>query len=212
MTEWDEWRAVIARLDELIERDFGVCPDRVEGCPACDVMTVRDQLAQHAEAVKDPEEEGAPMSRIEARLAELGVTLPEPAKPVAAYVPFVESGGHLYVSGQISLGPDGLVTGLLGKDLDLEAGAAAARLCGLNLLAQAKAAVGDLDRIAQVVRLGGFVACTADFTDQPKVIDGASTLMAEVFGEAGRHARAAVGAPSLPLNAAVEIDGVFRIA
>ena len=153
------------------------------------------------------------MSAVEARLRELGLELPAPVAPVANYVPFVVSGGHIYVSGQVSLGPDGLVTGKVGSALSVEEGQAAAQLCALNLIAQAKAAAdGDLDRIARVVKLGGFVNCGPDFTDQPKVINGASDLMVDAFGDAGRHARAAVGAPSLPLGAAVEVDGVFALA
>jgi len=152
------------------------------------------------------------MSRIKARLEELGVTLPKAAAPVANYVPAVEAGGILYVSGQVSIGPDGLVTGKVGADLSFDDGVAAARLCGLNLIAQAEAALADLDRVGRVIKLGGFVNCGPDFTDHPKVINGASDLMVEVFGEAGRHARFAVGAPSLPLGAAVEIDAVFAVA
>ena len=147
------------------------------------------------------------------RLAELGIALPTAPPAVANYVPFVITGNLLLVSGQLPL-EDGKVrcTGLLGRDHGIDAGAAAARLCGLNLIAQAHAACdGDLDRVRRVVRLGGFVACTAEFVDQPKVINGASDLMTEVFGEAGRHARFAVGAPSLPANAAVEVEGVFEI-
>jgi len=152
------------------------------------------------------------MSRINARLAELGLALPDPVAPVANYVPFVISGHHVFISGQVSIGPDGLITGKLGRDLDLDHGVAAARACAINLIAQLNAACdGDLDRVKRVVKLGAFVNCTEDFTDQPKVVNGASDLMVEVFGDAGRHARAAVGAPSLPLNAAVEIDGVFEI-
>jgi len=152
------------------------------------------------------------MSRIAARLAELGLTLPDPAAPVANYVPYVVSGHHVFISGQVSIGPDGLITGKLGRDLDLEQGVAAARACAVNLIAQLNAACGgDLDRVMRIIKLGAFVNCTEDFTDQPKVVNGASDLMVEVFGDAGRHARAAVGAPSLPLNAAVEIDGVFEI-
>ena len=153
------------------------------------------------------------MSRIDNRLAELAITLPEPAKPVANYVPYVITGNQLFISGQVSLGVDGLVTGKLGATMGIEDGVAAARLCGLNLIAQAKAACeGDLDRVVRVVKLGGFVNCTADFTDQPAVINGTSDLMVEVFGDAGIHARAAVGAPSLPLGCAVEVDAVIEIA
>lgn len=150
---------------------------------------------------------------IDARLAELGITLPAAPAPAANYVPFVISGQMLYVSGQISAGPDGLITGRLGDGLDVAAGAAAAQRCALSLIAQAKAACGgDLDRIARVVKLVGFVNSTADFTDQPKVINGASDLMVEVFGDKGRHARSAVSAASLPLGVAVEVEAVFELA
>ncbi|MEW5726621.1 MAG: RidA family protein [Pseudomonadota bacterium] len=152
--------------------------------------------------------------RIESRLAELAIELPPAAPAVANYVPYVISGNLVFVSGQLPM-RDGkpAVLGVLGRDVTAEDGARAARLCGLNLLAQVKAACGgDLDRVRRVVKLTGFVASTHDFTDQPKVISGASDLMVEVLGDAGRHARAAVGAPSLPLNAAVEVDGVFEIA
>ncbi len=153
------------------------------------------------------------MTIAEQKLQALGLTLPAPAAPVANYVPFVVSGNLVTVSGQVSSSPDGLIKGIIGKDLDLPQGIEAARFCALNLIAQLKAACdGDLSRLRRVVRLGGFVACTADFIDHPKVINGASDLMVEVFGEAGKHARAAVGVPSLPLGAAVEIDGLFEIA
>ncbi len=152
-------------------------------------------------------------SRIDARLADLGLDLPAAAKPVADYVPFTQSGPLVFVSGQVSIRPDGLITGKLGADLSLEEGVAAARVCALNIVSQLKEACGgDLDRVTRIVRLGGFVNCAPDFTDHPKVIDGASTLMGEIFGDAGRHARAAVGAPSLPLGAAVEIDAIAEIA
>lgn len=153
------------------------------------------------------------MAGVEAKLAELEIVLPEPAAPVANYVPYVISGNLVFISGQVSIGPDGLIAGKLGKDVSFEKGVEAAHACGVNLIAQLRAACGgDLDRVRRVVKLGGFVNCTDDFADQPKIINGASDLMVAVFGEAGRHARAAVGAPSLPLNAAVEIDGVFEIA
>lgn len=153
------------------------------------------------------------MSSIESRLAELGLTLPDAPAPAANYVPFVVAGDTVYVSGQISANADGFITGKLGADLDVAAGAAAARTCALALIAQAKAAAGgDLDRIARVVKLTGFVNCTPDFIDQPKVINGASDLFAEVFGDKGRHARAAVGAPSLPFGVAVEIEAIFTLA
>lgn len=146
-----------------------------------------------------------------ARLAELGITLPVPAAPVAAYVPTVEAGGFLYVSGQISFVDGSLVKGRLGDDLTVEQGYEAARGCGLMLLAQAQAALGSLDRVARVVKLGAFVASTPDFTDQPKVANGASELMVAVFGDAGKHSRSAVSVPSLPLGCAVEIDAVFAL-
>lgn len=146
-----------------------------------------------------------------AKLAELGLTLPAPAAPVAAYVPTVEVGGFLYVSGQVSFVDGALVKGRLGEDLSVEQGFAAAQGCGLMLLAQAQAALGSLDRVARVVKLGAFVACTPEFTDQPKVANGASELMVAVFGEVGKHSRSAVGVPSLPLGCAVEIDAVFAV-
>ena len=149
---------------------------------------------------------------IENRLAELGITLPQPAAPVASYVPTVEAGGLLYISGQVSFGEDGqLIKGRLGEDMDLDGGIAAARRCGINLLAQMKAALGSLDRVERVVKLGAFISSTGDFTDQPKVANGASELMQDVFGEAGRHARSAVGVPVLPLGAAVEVDAIVAV-
>jgi enamine deaminase RidA (YjgF/YER057c/UK114 family) len=147
----------------------------------------------------------------EARLQELGIILPEPAAPVASYVPVVVEGGFAYVSGQVSFSNGELVTGHLGDDVSLDDGIAAARACGLMVLAQIKRELGSLDRVKRVVRLGAFVSSTAEFTDQPKVANGASDLMVEVFGENGQHSRAAVGAPSLPLNAAVEVDAIFAV-
>ncbi|MEM9706916.1 MAG: RidA family protein [Pseudomonadota bacterium] len=153
------------------------------------------------------------MGEIDARLEALGITLPEPPVPVASYVPFVISGAQVFVSGQVSMGSDGLITGKLGDGMSIDAGKDAAQICALNLIAQLKSACGgELDRVRRVVKLGGFVNCTQDFTDQPAVINGASDLFLEVFGDVGRHARAAVGAPSLPLGAAVEVDGIFEIA
>lgn len=152
------------------------------------------------------------MSLIETRLAELGLELPPAPAPAANYVPFVRTGNQLFVSGQISSDATGLIIGRLGADLGIEEGAAAARRCGLALIAQARAALGDLDRVTRVVKLVGFVNSTPDFTDQPKVVNGASDLMVEVFGEAGRHARSAVAAPSLPLGVAVEIEAIFEVA
>ena len=149
---------------------------------------------------------------IENRLTALGVTLPEAPAPAANYVPFVQVGDIVYVSGQISNGPDGFIRGKLGADMDVAAGAAAARTCAISLLAQVKAACGgDLERLVRVVKLTGFVNSTADFTDQPKVINGASDFLVEVLGDAGRHARSAVSAAALPLGVAVEIEGIFQI-
>ena len=150
---------------------------------------------------------------ITTRLAELGIELPEPAAPAANYIPFVVTGNLIFVSGQITVWNGELRhIGRLGENIDIDEGYQAARLCGLNLIAQAKAAAqGDLDKIKRVVKLGGFVNSTPDFTDQPKVINGTSDLMAEVVGEGGNHARFAVGAPTLPLGVAVEVDGVFEL-
>ena len=146
------------------------------------------------------------------RIAQLGITLPDAPAPAANYVPYVQSGKLLFVSGQISAGPEGLIRGRLGEDMDTAAGAVAARACGLALIAQARAALGSLDRIARVVKLTGFVNSTPDFTDQPEVVNGCSDLMVEVFGDAGRHARAAVSAASLPRGVAVEVEAIFEIA
>jgi enamine deaminase RidA (YjgF/YER057c/UK114 family) len=153
------------------------------------------------------------MSSIEARLAELGITLPTPAAPAANYVPFVRSGDLVFVSGQIPVGPDGIrFVGKLGADADLDAGRAAARLCAINLIAQVKAAIGDLDKLVRVVKLTGFVNSTLDFTDHPKVVNGASDLMVEVFGDRGRHSRSAMGVAGLPFGVAVEVEGIFEVA
>jgi enamine deaminase RidA (YjgF/YER057c/UK114 family) len=152
------------------------------------------------------------MHPYETRLAELGVSLPDAPAPAANYVPFVQVGDIVYVSGQISNGPDGLITGKLGADMRVEDGAAAARTCAISLLAQVKAACdGDLDRLVRVVKLTGFVNSTADFTEQPKVINGASDFLVEALGDAGRHARSAVSAAALPLGVAVEIEGIFQV-
>ena len=150
----------------------------------------------------------------ETRLAALGITLPAAAAPAGNYVPFVVSGNTVFLSGQLPF-KDGTLTtlGHLGDTVSIEDGYQAARLCAINLIAQIKAAAGgDLDRVARIVRLGGFVAGTAAFTDQPKVLNGASDLMVEVFGDIGRHARVAVGAPALPLNAAVEVDAIVELS
>ncbi|HEX4847056.1 MAG TPA: RidA family protein [Novosphingobium sp.] len=148
---------------------------------------------------------------IEARLAELGITLPEPAAPVAAYVPVVIAGGLAHVSGQVSFVDGVLVKGRLGEDVSLEQGVEAAQGCGLMILAQLKAALGSLDRVERVVKLGCFVNSSAQFTDQPKVANGASELMVAVFGDAGKHARSAVGVPTLPLGVAVEVDAIVAV-
>lgn len=152
------------------------------------------------------------INTVETRLTELGIVLPDAPAPAANYVPFVISGSTVYVSGQISNAPDGLIKGKLGDDMSVESGAAAAKTCAISLLAQVKKACGgDLSRLKRVVKLTGFVNSTADFTDQPKVINGASDFFVEVLGDAGRHARSAVSAASLPLGVAVEIEGIFEI-
>ncbi len=150
---------------------------------------------------------------VEDRLAALGLTLPQAAAPAANYVPWMMAGEQLHIAGQLPMADGKLAyVGKLGEGLDLAAGQAAARLCALNILAQVKAALGDFARVRQCVKLGGFVNATADFTDHPHVINGASDLMVAALGERGRHARFAVGAASLPFNAAVEIDAVFLVA
>ena len=151
-------------------------------------------------------------SQIDAKLSELGITLPSAPAPAANYVPFVLADKTLYVSGQISSGTDGLIKGKLGADMSVEDGAAAARACAISLLAQVKAACGgDWSKLDRVLKLTGFVNSTTDFTDQPKVINGASDFLVEVLGEAGRHSRSAVSAASLPLGVAVEIEGIFLL-
>lgn len=152
------------------------------------------------------------MHPIEARLAELGVTLPDAPAPAANYVPFVAVGSLVHVSGQISQGPGGQIKGRLGADMTVEEGAAAARACAISLLAQVrKACGGDFSRLVRAVKLTGFVNSTPDFTDQPKVINGASDFLVAALGDAGRHARSAVSAASLPFGVAVEIEGIFEI-
>ena len=147
----------------------------------------------------------------EDRLAALGISLPSPAAPVAAYVPTVEASGMLYVSGQVSFQNGQLMVGRLGEDRDLAYGVQAARACGLMVLAQIRAALGSLDRVERVVKLNIFVNSDPRFTDQPKVGNGASELMVDVFGDAGKHARAAVGVPTLPMGAVVEVDAIVAI-
>ncbi len=152
------------------------------------------------------------MSAVEDRLANLGIVLPQPIAPVANYVPFAQAGDLVHISGQISTDAAGGITGVVGEAVDLETARKAARLCGINLIAQMKAAAGgDLDRILRVVKLGGFVQVAADFFDIPKVINGCSDLMVEAFGDAGRHARSAVGVYRLPLNFSVEVDAVVQL-
>lgn len=152
------------------------------------------------------------MSVIESKLAELGVTLPDAPAPAANYVPYVVAGDIVYVSGQISANADGMIKGKLGADMEAEAGAEAAKTCAISLLAQLKAACGgDIDRLARVVKLTGFVNSTAVFGDQPKVINGASDFLVAALGDKGRHARSAVSAASLPFGVAVEIEAIFQI-
>jgi enamine deaminase RidA (YjgF/YER057c/UK114 family) len=152
------------------------------------------------------------MSEVEQRLTAIGVVLPAPNAPVANYVPFVRSGSLVYISGQVSVDANGGIKGIVGDEIDLEAGKAAAFLCGINLIAQMKAAVdGDLDRVKRVVKLGGFVQAGPGFFDIPKVLNGCSDLMVEAFGEAGRHARSAVGVYRLPMNFAVEVDAMVEV-
>ena len=153
------------------------------------------------------------MSEVEERLKSLGVTLPQPVAPVANYVPFVRSGGMVHISGQVSTDASGGIKGIVGDEIDLETAQRAARLCGINLIAQMKAAAGgDLDRVKRVVKLGGFVQAGPDFFDIPKVLNGCSDLMVEAFGDAGRHARSAVGVYRLPLDFAVEVDAIVEIS
>ncbi|EFL90176.1 RidA family protein [Ahrensia sp. R2A130] len=148
--------------------------------------------------------------KVEKRLAELGIELPDAPAPAANYVPFTMHNGMLIVSGQISKQGDGtMMTGKLGDSVDVAGGQAAARVCALAILAQAKAALGDLDRITQVLKLQGFVNATPDFTEHPQVINGASDVIAEILGDAGKHARAAVGMGSLPMDVSVEIDAMI---
>ncbi len=153
------------------------------------------------------------MSDADARLRDLGLTLPTPVSPIANYVPFVRAGSLLHISGQVSIDADGGVRGVVGEDVDVERAIGAARLCGLNLIAQMKAAGdGDLSRVLRIVRLGGYVQAGRTFFEIPRVVNGASDLMVAVFGEAGRHARSAVGVYRLPMNFAVEVDAVVEVA
>lgn len=155
------------------------------------------------------------MGAIEQKLADLGITLPTPAAPVANYVPFVRTGNLVVISGQLPLGPDGKLSpehvGKLGGEVSPEAGAAAARLCAINVLAQLKAAVGDLDQVTRCVRLGGFINVVPTFAAVAPIMNGASDLMVNVLGDAGRHARSTIGVANLPLDAAVEVEGMFEV-
>ncbi len=154
------------------------------------------------------------MAEIEQKLADMGIVLSTPAAPVANYVGFVRTGNLLVISGQICLGADGklVATGKLGETVSIEQGQKAARACAINLLAQIKIALGDLGKVARVVRLGGFINAAPTFVDGPKVMNGASDLMVAVFGDKGRHARTTVGVAALPLDAAVEVEGLFEVA
>ena len=152
------------------------------------------------------------MSKVEERLSALGLTLPQPNPPVANYVPFVRVGDLVHISGQVSVDAGGGIRGTVGEEVDMETAKAAARLCGVNLIAQMKAACdGDLDRVVRVVKLGGFVQAGANFLEIPQVVNGASDLMVAAFGDAGKHARSAVGVYRLPLNFAVEVDAVVEV-
>ena len=152
------------------------------------------------------------MSKVEERLSALGLTLPQPNPPVANYVPFVRAGDLVHISGQVSVDAGGGIRGTVGEEVDLETAKAAARLCGINLIAQMKAACeGDLDRVVRVVKLGGFVQAGENFLEIPQVVNGASDLMVEAFGDAGKHARSAVGVYRLPLGFSVEVDAVVQV-
>jgi enamine deaminase RidA (YjgF/YER057c/UK114 family) len=151
---------------------------------------------------------------VEKKLAELGIALPTPASPLANYVPFVRSGTHLFVSGQVCLDASGklVAKGKLGGGVSLEQGQQAARACAANVLAQVKSAIGDLDKVTRVIRLGGFINSDPSFLDGPKVMNGASDLMVAAFGDKGRHSRTTVGVAALPGDAAIEVDGIFEVA
>ena len=152
------------------------------------------------------------MSQVEERLAAQGITLPQPVAPVANYVPFVRVGGLVHISGQVSLDAGGGVRGIVGEDVDMETAKGAARLCGINLIAQMRAACdGDLDRVVRMVKLGGFVQAGPGFFEIPQVVNGASDVMVAAFGDAGKHARSAVGVYRMPMNFAVEVDAVVEI-
>lgn len=177
-----------------------------------DIEPLGERRPQRLDWLRHPHPKAFPGMSIESRLAELGINLPAAAPPVAAYVPTVITGGLLYISGQLPFDEIGaLITGRLGEDIDIERGYHAAQRCAVMLIAQMQGALGDLDRVERIVKLGVFVASDPRFTDQAKVGNGASDLMVSVFGDAGRHARSAVAAPVLPLGAAVEIDAIVAI-
>jgi enamine deaminase RidA (YjgF/YER057c/UK114 family) len=179
---------------------------------ACAVAANRPRIRAEHRSTSVAEDKMA--GTVEKKLASLGVSLPTPASPIANYVPFVRSGNMLVVSGQICFGADGKVVakGQLGGGVSIEDGQKAARACAVNLLAQLKAALGDLDKVVRVVRLGGFINSAPGFADGPKVMNGASDLMVEAFGDKGRHARSTVGVSALPADAAVEVEGLFEVS
>lgn len=150
------------------------------------------------------------MNKVLERLKQAGIKVPEPRAPVANYVPFVITGNLLFISGQVSATPEGLIKGRLGEDMTLEQGQAAAKVCAINLIAQMHSALGDLERVTRIVKLGGFVNAAPDFVEIPKVVNGCSDVMVLAFGDLGRHARSAVACPTLPMGAAVEVDAVVE--
>jgi enamine deaminase RidA (YjgF/YER057c/UK114 family) len=177
-------------------------------------VDVRSAKTERARGAGGQGEEEIMAGTVEKRLAELGIVLPAPKAPVANYVPFVRTGNFLVVSGQICIDGDGnmVATGQLGAEVSVDDGIKAARVCAINLLAQLKAALGDLDKVQRVVRLGGFINSAPGFTDGPKVMNGASDLMVTAFADKGKHARTTVGVSALPMNAAVEVEGGFEVA
>jgi enamine deaminase RidA (YjgF/YER057c/UK114 family) len=179
-----------------------------------DARSAKTSAADGSGGYRRRSKETSMAGTVEKKLAELGIILPTPASPVANYIPFVRAGALLFVSGQICLGADGklVAKGKLGAEVSLEDGQKAARACAVNVLAQVKAAIGDLDKVKQVVRLGGFINSAPTFLDGPKVMNGASDLMVAVLGDKGRHARSTVGVAVLPGDAAVEVEGVFEVA
>jgi enamine deaminase RidA (YjgF/YER057c/UK114 family) len=185
------------------------------GSLACDGTMRETGIPDHMSSGASLHRTGTNMAgTIEQKLAALDVVLPTPASPIANYVGFVRTGNLLVVSGQVCVGADGklIAKGKLGAGVTIEQGVAAARGCAINLLAQVKAAIGDLDEVVRVVRLGGFINSAPDFLDGPKILNGASDLMVAVFGDKGRHARTTVGVASLPADAAVEVEGIFEVS